>query len=248
MQGTLKKVILVAIVAVSMVIGFLFYQRFQPEAFIMPEEEIVGRTEILAGTKETYSGKTAGDGIPHIESNQELESLGGNDYAVITSGEILATGIYGRKPWVNPYSLSSVGSAGRRRMSTGKKAPEAVKGIPVRAEAYQEYYLIRLPDAGYCLAQLGEAYAARLKKGEEVILPMGKKRDTPVEARNYLKDYGESHGVNTSYMLYMVDDEWGEKSHFSLFLIRMGAAAGVFFVLAVGMILVVEKVSGVENL
>ncbi len=247
MQGTLGKVIRVTIVAVSMVTGFLFYQHFQPEAFILPEEEIVGMREVLTGPDETYTGKTAGEGFPHLESIRELESMGSSDYAVVTAREILATGIYGRKPWVNPYGLTNVRSAGGRGRYTGRRAPEAVEGIPVRAEAYQEYYLIRLPDEGYILAQLGEAYAARLKKGEEVILPMGKKRDTPVEARNYLKDYGESYGVNTSYLVYMVDDEWGEKNHFSMFLIRMGAAAGVFFVLAVGMILAVEKVTGVEK-
>lgn len=247
MQMTFIKAIQIIIVAVSMAVGFLFYQHFQPEIFMMPEEEIIGTAEIKADPSRNYSGKTAGEGIVHLNGAKELEQLSGSDYVTITTKEIIATNVYGLKPWVNPYSLTQMRLSGGRMVSNGRRAAEATRGRAVRAEAYQEYYLIRLPDSGYCLAQVSEAYVRRLKKGEEVTLPIGKKQTTPGEAQKYLKEIGNTYGADTSYLLYMVDDEWGEANYFRLFLIRFGAAIGVFFFLSVGLLLLLGKIFSIED-
>ena len=73
MQITVIKVFQIIFVAASMVAGFLFYQRFSPEAFLTPEEEIIGEAQIQADPSENHTGKTAGE-------------------------EIISTNIYGIKP------------------------------------------------------------------------------------------------------------------------------------------------------
>lgn len=242
MQMTLMKTIQFIFVAASMIAGFLFYQRFQPEIFMAPEEKVIGAEEIHADPSGNYSGKTAGEGIVHLNGINELEQLNSSDYVTVTTEEIIATDVYGRKPWVDPYRLTGMRMSSGRTVSTGRRAKEATKGPAVRAEAYQEYYLIRLPDFRYCLAQLSPAYVRRLNKGEEMTLPMGQKKATSNEARKYLEDIGKAYGADTSYLLYMVDDEWGEENHFRFFLIRIGVSAGVFFFLAVGSLLLLRKV------
>ena len=242
MKTKIVKVIQILFVAFSMAAGFLFYQRFSPEAFLTPKEEIIGEAEIQADPSESYTGKTAGEGIPHLSGIAEYDQLSTYDYVTVTTDEIISTDIYGLKPWVDPYSLTRMRLSGGHTVSTGRRAPEVREGLAVRAEAYQEYYLIRLPDAGYCLAQFSEAYVRQLNQEEEVTLPIGKKQTTSKEARKYLEDMGNAYEADTSYVLYMADDDWGEENHFHLFLIRFGAAAGVFLVLAVALLLLLEKI------
>ncbi len=229
-------------VAFSMIIGFWFYQRFQPEILMKTEGEVITAADISANPIGNYSGKTAGEGIPHLSGKEDFEELGSSDYVTVTTKEIIHTNIYGLKSWVNPTSLTRRRMSGGRTVSTGKRAPKVRKGPGVRAEAYQEYYLIRLADSTYCFARLSAAYVWRLKKEEEITLPMGKKQATSPEERNYLAEAGERYGADTSYLLYMVDEEGEEKKEFTFFLIRFGAAAGVCFVLAVGLMLLMGKI------
>lgn len=247
MQTKIIKTIQFILVAASMAAGFLFYQRFQPELLMKPEGEIIGMAQINANPIGNYSGKTAGEDVPHLNRIEELEQLSSNAYVSVTTGEMISTDVYGLKPWVDPYSLTKVRSSGGRMVSTGRRAPAVTKGPAVRAEAYQEYYLIRLADSGYCFAQVSAAYAWQLKEGEELTLPIGQKRATSNEERRYLEEMGNAYGADTSYLLYMVDDEWGEENHFTLFLIRFGASAGVFFVLATGLLLLLGKVFPTED-
>ncbi len=242
MKTKIVKVIQILFVAASMVAGFLFYQRFSPEAFLMPKEEIIGEAQIQADPSESYTGKTAGEGIPHLSGIAEYDQLGTYDYVSVTTDEIISTDVYGLKPWVDPYSLTRMRLSGGHTVSTGRRAPEVREGLAVRAEAYQEYYLIRLPAAGYCLAQFSEACVRQLNQEGEVTLPIGKKQTTSKEARKYLEDMGNAYEADTSYVLYMVDDDWGEENHFRLFLIRFGASVGVFLVLAVALLLLLEKI------
>lgn len=85
------------------------------------------------------------------------------------------------------------------------------KGPALRAEAYQEYYLVKLPDSTYVLAQFGGVFAGKIKKEEKITLPIGQRRTVPDKARQYLTDICREYGADTTYMLYMVDDAWGRK-------------------------------------
>ena len=46
------------VVGVSMIIGFWFYQRFNPEIFMGQEGEVIGQQEINANPTGNYAGKT----------------------------------------------------------------------------------------------------------------------------------------------------------------------------------------------
>lgn len=247
MQKKVIKVIQAVVVAASMAVGFLFYQRFQPESFMKEEGEAVSMADIHADPTGNHAGKTAGEDIPRLTGREELEQLIVGDYAAITTKEIMATNVYSLKPWVDPYSLTKIRLSSGRTASTGRRASEATKGPGARAEAYQEYYLVRLPDSAYCLAQFSAAYERKIKQEEEITLPIGQKQTTSHEAREYLADICREYGADPSYLLYMVDDGWGEANHFTLFLIRFGAAVGVFFVLAVGLFLLLGKVFPMED-
>ena len=98
MQITVIKVIRIIFVAFSMVAGFLFYQRFSPEAFLTPKEEIIGEAQIQADPSENHTGKTAGEGIPHLSGTAEYDQLGTYDYVSVTTDEIISTDVYGLKP------------------------------------------------------------------------------------------------------------------------------------------------------
>lgn len=167
--------------------------------------------------------------------------MGNTQWVTITTEEIVGTYVYRLKPWVDPYSLTRVRTSGGRSVSTGRRAPETTKGPALRAEAYQEYYLVKLPDSTYVLAQFGGVFAGKIKKEEKITLPIGQRRTVPDKARQYLTDICQEYGADMTYMLYMVDDAWGEEKDFTLFLLRFGAAAGVFFLLSVGLVLTLNK-------
>ena len=71
-----------------------------------------------------------------------------------------------------------------------------------------------------------------------------KKKVNSQEARTYLRGVCDKYGADVTYTLYMVDNEWGQENHFTLFIIRFGAAAVLFFALAVALVLASWKVSG----
>lgn len=171
MQRKVIKVIQAMVVAASMVAGFMFYQRFSPEGFMMKEGAVVSMADIHADPTGNHAGKAAGEDIPRLTGREELGQLIVGDYAAITTKEIMATNVYSLKPWVDPYSLTKIRLSSGRTASTGRRASEATKGSGVRAEA----------------------------------------------------------------------------NHFTLFLIRFGAAVGVFFVLAVGLFLLLGKVFPMED-
>ena len=93
--------------------------------------------------------------------------MGNTQWVTITTEEIVGTYVYRLKPWVDPYSLTRVRTSGGRSVSTGRRAPETTKGPALRAEAYQEYYLVKLPDSTYVLAQFGGVFAGKIKKEEK---------------------------------------------------------------------------------
>lgn len=235
------KAIEIMAVMVSLIVGFIFYQHFQPEILSSPGEETVDAAQIKAAPWEAYSGKMAGEGILHLKGREDLEGVNSGDHAVINTKELIATDVYGLKSWVDPYSLTKRRITRRTMVSTGKRAAQVRKGPGWRPESYQEYYLVRLPDASYCFARIPEAYVRQLKQDGEITLPIGQKRNTSQAEQSYLTEIGSDYGADPSYLLYMVDDGWGEKTHFMFFLIRFGAAAVLFFLLAVGSIMILGK-------
>ena len=237
-----EKAIMVIVVLIALVVAFLFYQRFQPEVFMNKAGEAVGMADIQSDLTKSYTGKTAGDDIPRIASAEELEQLTENEYVTAVPKSIVETGIYGLKPWVDPYEITKGRTSGGRLYSTGRKAPEVTDMLTVTAEYYREYYLIGLKDSSYILAQFDASYKKAIENGEAVTLPIGLKKTNSSETRSYLEEICDQYGADDTYTLYMADDEWDQENNFTLIIIRLGAAIVLFFVLAVALMLVSWKV------
>lgn len=237
-----EKAIMVTAVVLAFIAAFAFYQKFEPEAFMKKNGKQVGMSEIKQNLAKSYAGKTAGDDIPHITSASELEQISPNEYVTAVPKNVIETGVYSLKPWVDPYKITKTRTSGRGIYSTGRKAPEVTDTLTATAPYYREYYLVELEDGTYILAQFNTSYKDAVKNGDTITLPIGLRKTNSNEARTYLEEICSQFGADVTYTLYMVDDEWDQENHFTLFIIRYGAAGVLFFALAVALVLASWKV------
>lgn len=237
-----EKAILVIAVVLAFIVAFAFYQKFEPEAFMKKAGDPVGMSEVNQNLTKSYTGKTAGDDIPRIASASELEQLTENEYVTVSPENVIETGVYSLKPWIDPYKITRGRTSSGRTYSTGRKAPEVRDFVSIWAPYYREYYLIELEDSTYIVAQFDESYKKAFEKGDAVTLPIGQKKVNSQEARTYLREVCGEYGADVTYTLYMVDNEWGQENHFTLFILRFGAAVVLFFALAVALVLASWKV------
>ncbi len=222
-----KTVAEAAIAAVSFVLAFLTFQGIDPEKFIRPD-----------------STHLAGEDTPRLSGREEFEALAETDFVTAEPEEVIATGVYGLKPWVDPYKITRASMPNGRTVSTGRRAPDATDNAIMAAEHYQEFYLIRLPDRTYILAQFDRIYREEIEKGRAVTLPAGVKKPVSGEAQNYLKEICEKYGADSSRVLYMIDDEWQQEHDFPFFMIRLGIAAAVFFAVGIPLFAFFSKITG----
>lgn len=215
---TIKTVAETAIVVVSFILALLTFRGIDPEKFIKPD-----------------STQIAGEDIPRLSGSEEFEALVGTNPVTAEPEEVVATGVYGLKPWVNPYK------AGR---GNGRRAPDATDSMVTAIKDYQEFYLIRLPDQTYILAQFSGIYRDEIEKGGTVTLPAGVKKSVSSEARKYLTDICEAYGADSSCVLYMIDDEWQQAHDPQFFMIKLGFAVVVFFVVGVPLFAFCSKITG----
>ncbi|MBQ6687859.1 MAG: hypothetical protein IJN02_01340 [Bacteroidales bacterium] len=238
-----KKIVEGFIVIVSLIVAFFVYKGINPEQFIKPDDTPVMLGEIDITSQTCYTGKAAGSDIPRLTSSEELEELVGTSYVTAQTSEVISTGVYGIKPWVDPYEITKVRNAKGRMVSSGRRAPDATDNAVQAVEYYQEYYLIKLPDESYILAQFGDTYREKIENGENITLPIGLRKANTDTARKYLKGICDSYQADNTYTLYMIDDEWQEEHEFTFMLMKFGIAAVVFIVLAVGALTIFYKVS-----
>lgn len=243
MRGNARKenIITMAVVIVCLVIAFLFFQKLDPEVFMKKDETIIGQKEIYADFSKSYTGKIPGEDIPKVASAQEFDSSM-ETYITANAKGIVKTGIYGLKPWVDPYSITKMGISSGRRQSSGRRADEVTNFPAQNIEYYREYYLVQLEDDSYILAQFNSSYKKTLEKGDTVLLPIGKKKTNSNETRSQLEEICSRYGADTTYTFYAVDDGWDEEHLFTQSMIRVGAAVVLFFILSIGLVTVVKKV------
>lgn len=226
-HGMAKTVVEVAIVIVSFMLAFMTYQKIDPEKFIKPD-----------------SAQMAEEDIPRLSGRDEFEALVGTDPVTAEPEEVIATGVYGLKPWVDPYKIARTTMPNGRMVSTGRRAPDATNSSVMAVEHYQEFYLIRLPDQTYILAQFGRMYREEIERGVSVTLPTGVKKPVSAEAQKYLKEICGAYGADSSCVLYMIDDEWQQRHDFQFFMIKLGIAAAVFFAVGVPLFALYSKITG----
>ena len=239
---TISTAIEFGIVVFCMVIAFLVFRNLNMETFIKPDDTPVTAAQIAASPSENYMGKTAGDDIPRLSGIEDFEGMIGKDYATVETVEVIPTGIYGLKSWVNPYEITRIRNSSGRLVSTGQRAPDATDSIVISAEYYQEYYLVRLPDQTYILAQFSDVYRDRLAAEGSVTLPIGIKKTTSSAAREYLASICEEYDAGKIFSLYMIDDTWQKSHENTFFLIKLVISTVVFFLLAIIMLLIFFKV------
>lgn len=226
-QNMAKTVAEVAVVAASFILAFMTYRKIDPEKFIRPD-----------------STHLAEEDTPRLSGREEFEALAGTEPVTAEPGEVVATGVYGLKPWVDPYKIARTTMPNGRTVSTGRRAPDATDNAAMAVEHYQEYYLIRLPDQTYILAQFGRMYREEIERGGSVTLPTGVKRPVSAEAQKYLKEICEAYGADSSCVLYMIDDEWQQRHDFQFFVIRLGIAAAVFFAVGIPLFMLCGRITG----
>lgn len=247
----MKKIIVIYLqciaVMISIFVGFQVYRRFNPEAFSGYTPKVVGLKEIEQYPGRIYCcGKIAGRDIPQLTRAEELKGLNGYgksyteyEYITVVTEEIIGTNIYGRVPWVDPETLKLKDYRLDKYYFPAAK-PEVIEEPAIRVEAYQEYYLVKLPDSSYVLARFSPVYARKVKMGE-VALPVGLVTETSVEARTYLEGICSVYGANPAYVIDMIDEEWGLENHLKFFLLRLGVAISAYILVGVGLVLAVEK-------
>lgn len=215
---------------ISLLLALLTYFLINPESFIKPDSTPITLEQINENPLKNYVGKTAGNDITRIQSSEEYQKVTSLDYITVETTEIIPTNIYGIKPWVNPYEITRVTNSRGRLVSAGKKAPEVTDRPLQLGEYYQEYYLVKLMDQSYVLAQLSDLQAKDCQNGNVITLPIGIKKTNSNEVKKSLADICEEYGADSSYTLYMIDDEWYQEHEFSFFVIRIIVAIVVFFV------------------
>lgn len=232
----------VVVVIISLILAFLLFANLNPEGWLKKESQTVSLADIPAGDDGAFTGKAAGEDIIRLTGSEELEEVIGAQYRTVVPKEVIKTGVYGLKPWKDPYKITSARNSSGRMYRTGRKAPEVTDNFILAVIDYMEYYLIKLPDNSYILAQFSDTDRKAIEKGKSVTLPLGIRKNTGNETRAYLKDICSQYGANPDYVLYAIDNKWNEEQEFTLFMIRFGISAVVFFILSVAMLTAADKI------
>lgn len=223
----------------ALAVAILFFFNWNPENLLRRADAPVTLKDIEQDQAKNYTGKEAGADIPRLSGAEDFADMMYRfGYATAEPVGIVSTGVYTLKPWVNPNESRRING----RMTVGKRKKEIITSILDMQEDYNQYYLLKLPDHTYILAQIPPNEAAALKKGKSVTLPIGQKTGLTNTARGYLTEICEEYGVAMNGVLYTFDDAWYDTYYYVLFFLRFGAAAIIFFAISVGFALFWEQI------
>ena len=234
-----KTIIPTISVILALVCAALLFLNWNPEALFRQEETPITMSDIERGNTEDFTGSAAGADIPRLTGTADFsEMTGGLDYATAEPIGIVPTGVSALKPWVSRNNINTY----KGRTSTGsRKAEVSTSGLDILGD-YNPYYLLELPDHTYILAQIPEREADAIAKGESVTLPVGQKAGLTDTARSRLAAVCKEYGADVNAVFYAFDNQWQKEHHTGLLLLRLGAAALLWFVLAVGLTLIGERI------
>ena len=234
-----EKLITMLGTVLALAVSVPLFLHWNPEFLFREENAPVTAADIRQNPTKDFAGAQAGDDIPRLSGAEDFSALlYGIDYATAEPTDIIATGVYSLKPWVNPYRTRQVNG----RTVTGKRKPQIVTSPFVLEEDYNQYYLLKLPDGTFLLAQIPPDAFSAIRQGEHMTLPVGRKDGLTDTARNHLATICETYDVSMDGVFYAFSEEWYREHSFSLFLLRFSAAAVVFFVVAVGVILTGNRI------
>lgn len=225
----LEKVITCISTTIALIAAVFLFFHFYPENLLRRSESAVNPKDMDPGV--IYTGSPAGEDIPRLSKKEEFETLTFDyDYVTVEAKEMIPTKVYSLKPWVDPYTTQRIR---RRRTGVKRRKKDIIKSALDMQEDYNQYYLLKLPDTSYILAQIPPGEANAIKKGEKVTLPIGRKTRLNQTAKSLLTEICDRYNVSMEGVLYTLDEEWYEKNHLWVFLIRFAAAFVALFVIAV---------------
>ena len=240
MKKKLVKALEFLAVVVALIIGVLVGKNISLESMLKKNEQPVTLSMTEGGIPEDYIGKPAAEDIPRIEDLGTWEETWTTSYITVEPKSIVPTGIGVRYPWIPAYSNSS------RRGGPRKKADIINTKFDIFNE-YGEYYLLQLPDDSYILGEIPMDDARKLKAGESVTLPVGRKQSADSRVVANITNICAEYDVDTEDVFYCIDEKWSEEHNFMLLLMRFGVGAVVVLVLGTILITIVDKVFKVKD-
>lgn len=224
-----------ASVLIALVCAALLFINWNPEALFQSDEPPVSISDIEQNSTADFTGSPASADIPRLNGAEDFAETNFEvEYVTVEPVGIVPTEVSSLKPWVSHYNTHTY----RGRTTTGSRREEVrTSGFDLLVN-YLPYYLLELPDHTYILAQIPQESVKAIEQGESVTLPIGQKIGMTDTARNHLSDICEEYEADMDGVFYAFDNEWQEEHHSALLLVRFGAAALLWFVLAVGLTLI----------
>lgn len=234
----LKKIVDYSLIGLALVFSIFFFFLFDLEDILWKREERhpVSLQEIKEGEYRNHIGEKAGEGITMLKTKDDWDKVINEvDYVSVIPKSIVKTDVYSLAKWADHYTRRSNGTTSR------KKAEVRQTIFDVYAD-YSPYYIIELEDGTCILAQMNRGIANRIKKGEKIELPLGKKIGFSSKAKELLKTACNKWDVDDKYVLYTIDDEWEKEKANRIFIEKWAISFGLFLVLAVVLQLIVDKI------
>lgn len=226
------------LVVVALVIGVIVYFKFDLEGILWDKEKqiTVDAAQMEADVVTDYTGLKAGNGVLSLTTGEEWEAVINEiDYVTVVPVSIEETDVYSLAKWTDYYTRRKSGAAGRR-LEEAKKT-----SLDISAN-YSPFYIIELEDGTRLLAQMNRGLAAKIEKGQEVELPLGRKIGISQKARNLLAPVCESLHVSTDYVLYTINDAWEAQNADKIFFGKLAVAIVTAIVLAIVFQLIAGKI------
>lgn len=233
----MKKIINYGLIILSLFIGILFYFSFDIEEILWDkyEPKSISIEQIKSDSTKDYTGLKAGENITTITNLENWDKVINDiDYVKVIPINIEKTNVYSLAKWVKHYTQKANGTSRRKLAETKKTA------FDISAN-YSPYYIIKLEDGNHILAQMNRAIANKIKNGENIELPLGKKIGISQKAKNLLKPICDEKKVSTDYVLYTIDNNWQAENADKIFYTKLIIAFVLFIVLAVILQLAYDK-------
>lgn len=233
----MKKVVDYSILFIAFIIAIVFYFCFDLENILWDRQSrnTISASQIEQNKSVDYTGEKAGEGIVSLKTKEDWDNtLNEIDYVTVIPKSIIKTDVYSLAKWVNPYKKKSNGSSGRR-------LSEVKQTFLDYSSDYSPFYIIELEDGTKILAQMNRGIANKIKKGEIVELPIGKKIGFSTKAKNMLTSICKENNVSIDYVLYTIHNDWSSKNATRILFEKLAISAVIFLVLGVGALLIVDN-------
>lgn len=227
---------------IGIVVALFVFTNFSAEGFLWEKEKekTVSQEQLDENLSDTFIGRPAAEDVEQIASKEEFEDMIASvGTAVVVPKSIVSTKVYSLGKWCDAYRRSRTGAARRKKQEV--LTSDFLAGI---WGEYSQYYLVELEDGSYILAQMNACIAKEIEQGKSDRLPVGYKVGFSQKAKKELTEICQEYGADTEYVFYAIDDTWQQEHAFILFISRAALAVVCLFVVAVGLLMLFDKIFG----